>query len=111
MAASYMDVSVQGTASVTTYATLYDTTASGVSAVVSRILVCNTAGTAATFRIAVMTTAGTPAAADWRYYDVTVLGNDTLELPGLALQNGRYVRVSSSANTVTFAIELSELTP
>lgn len=111
MTTSYKEASVQGTASVSTYATLYDTSGTGITAVISRFLVCNRAGTNATVRIAAMNSAGTPAAADFRFYDVTVLANDTLELPGIAMQNARYVRVSSSADTITFAAEIAEMTP
>lgn len=109
MTTTYKEAEVQGTSSVTSYATLYDTSASGISALVSSIIVCNTAASTATYRIAVMGSAGTPSAANWRAYDTTVPANDsiTLSLP-IAMQNGRYIRVSSSANTVTFAAEIAE---
>lgn len=112
MPTAYKEASVQGTASTSTYATLYDTSAANTTAVVSTILICNTAATSATYRIAVMNSAGTPSAADWRAYDVSVPANDTTALTlGLAMQNGRYIRVSSSATTVTFAAEVAEITP
>lgn len=112
MATAYKEASVQGTASTSTYATLYDTSAASTTAVVGTIVVCNTAASAATYRIAVMDSAGTPAATDWRVYDASVSPNDTVFLQvGLSLQNARYIRVSSSATTVTFAAEVAEFTP
>ena len=62
MATTYKNAQLQGTASVSTYGTLYNTGAS-TTAVISSLLVANTAASSATYRIAVMATAGTPAAA------------------------------------------------
>lgn len=109
MAAVYKNAQVQGTAGSTTYATLY-TPPSGASAVVSQIAVCNTAGSQATYRVAVMTSAGTPAAANWIAYDTVVPANDTAFIGGgLSLANGDYIRISSSANTVSFTAFVSEI--
>lgn len=108
---AYKEASVQGTASISTYATLYDTSATNVTAVVGTLIVCNTGASAATYRIAVMDSAGTPAAADWRFYDCTVPAGDSAMLTvGFAMQNGRYIRVSSSADTVTFSAQINEIT-
>lgn len=104
---AYKHASVQGTAGVTTYTTLYSTGAD-VTSLASRILATNTAPTAATIRVAVMGTAGTPTAADWLHYDLSVLGSDSLELPGVVIEPNKFVRVSSSANTITFSIDLAE---
>lgn len=105
---AYKEASVQGTSSVTTYATLYST-ASDKQAVISSLIICNTSSSNATYRIAVMSTAGTPSAADWRVYDSTIAGNDTVALTlGLAMQGNRFIRVSSSTNAVTFAAEIAE---
>lgn len=109
MATVYKDVQVQGTASTGTYATLYETSAS-TTAVVSSILICNTASTSATYRIGFDTTAGTPGAGEWIVYDATVAGNDTIALTlGVCLGNTKYIRVSSSANTVSFTAFVSEI--
>ncbi len=110
MATAYKYSSVQGTSAVTTYATLYDTSVSGVSAVVSTIAVANTTTTGATFRVAIMSSAGTPAATDGIVaWDATVAPNDTVFFTvGATLQNGKYIRVSSSATTVTFTAFISE---
>ena len=112
MADAYKEAEVQGTSAVGTYATLYDTSGTGVTAVVAAILVVNTTTTAQTYRIGVMDSAGTPGAANWRAYDCTVDPNDVFahQVP-ICMQNGRYIRVSSSNTGVTFAAEISEMTP
>lgn len=109
MATIYKTQQVQGTASTGTYTTLYNTGAS-TTAVISTIAITNTAATTATYRIGIMGSAGTPAAANWLIYDATVPGNDTVFITaGIALGNTQYIRVSSSANTVTFSAYVSEI--
>ena len=58
MANTYKSAQLQGTASVSTYGTLYSTGAS-TSAVISSIVVCNTSASAVTYRIGLMGSAGT----------------------------------------------------
>lgn len=109
MATIYKNAQVQGTAGTGTYTTLYNTDAS-TTAVISTILICNTAGAQATYRIGLDTTAGTPSASEWLVYDATVPANDTVALTfGATLGNTQYLRVSSSANTVTFTAFISEI--
>lgn len=109
MPTTYKNSQVQGTAGTGTYATLYNTGAS-TTAVISSILVTNTAATAATYRIGIMGTAGTPAAANWVVYDASVAANDVVCLTlGITLGNSQFIRVSSSANTVTFSAYVSEI--
>ena len=109
MATTYKNGQVQGTASTGTYSTLYNT-GGATTAVVSSIVVTNTASTAALYRIGIMATAGTPAAANWVVYDSTRQANDTVCLTlGITLSNTQYIRVSSSANTVTFSAYISEI--
>lgn len=109
MATTYKNAQVQGTAGLTTYTTLYNTGAT-TEAVVSTIAICNTASATATFRIGIMGSAGTPAAADWLVYGASVAANDTVFLTiGVTLGNSEFIRVSSSANTVTFSAFLSEI--
>jgi hypothetical protein len=109
MATSYRHNSVQGTASTGTYATLYNTGAS-TQAVISTLLVTNTSASTVTYRIGIMGSAGTPSAADWIVYDAVVAGNDVICLTlGIALGNDEFIRVSSSANTVTFSAFVSEI--
>jgi CDP-diglyceride synthetase len=106
----YKNAQVQGTAGVTTYATLYNTSASA-TAVISTITVCNTASTAATYRIGIMGSAGTPGASEWIIHGATVAANDTGALTlGVTLGNSQFIRISSSANTVAFAAFVSEIT-
>lgn len=111
MATNYKYANIQGTSSITTYATLYSTSASA-QAVLSTISVANTASTGATFRVAVMGSAGTPTAANAVLaWDVQIAGNDTYFITaGIALQPSQFIRVSSSANTVTFSAFVSEIT-
>ena len=109
MATAYKPAQVQGTASTGTYATLYTTPAS-TEAVISSIVICNTAAMGATYRIGLDTTAGTPGASEWLMYDATAPANDSIILTfGACLDAGKYIRVSSSANTVTFSAFVSEI--
>lgn len=111
MAEVYTNAQVQGTSSTGTYATLYNTGAA-TTAIVSSIVVTNTASTSALYRVAIMATAGTPAIAngEWIVYDATVQANDTVALTlGVTLGNTKYIRVSSSANTVCFNAFVSEI--
>ena len=109
MAISYKPAQVQGTASVGTYATLYN--ASSVEAVISTIVICNTASVTATYRIGLDTEAGTPSASEWLVYDGVLAANDSVCLTlGVCLDDGKYIRVSSSADTVTFSAFVSEIT-
>lgn len=110
MPTTYTNAGIQGTSGVTTYATLYNTSASA-QAVLSTISVCNTASTPATYRIGIMGSAGTPSATDWLVYDATVGSNDTVFLTvGATMTESQFVRVSSSATTVTFRAFASEIT-
>jgi hypothetical protein len=110
MPTTYTNAKIQGTSSVSTYATLYSTNAS-TRAVISSILITNTAAAAATYRIGIMGSAGTPAAADWVAFDVPVAANDTTALTlGITLSPSQFIRISSSATTVTFSAYVSEIT-
>jgi len=110
MAENFKAAQVQGTSSVGTYTTLY-TTPANTQAVISTIAICNTASAAATYRIGLDDTAGTPGASEWLVHGSTVAANDTIFLTvGITLAPEKYVRVSSSANTVTFSAFVSEIT-
>jgi hypothetical protein len=105
----YKNFGVQGTSAIGTYATLYETTSS-TSAVVSTIAICNTSATSATYRIGIDDSPGTPVANEWLIYDATVAANDTIFLTvGIAISASRFIRISSSANTVTFSAFVSEI--
>lgn len=110
MATNYKYSQIQGTASTGTYATVYFTPSS-TQAVVSTIVICNTAATTATYRIGLTTGITTPTASEWIVYDSVVAGNDSVCLTlGVCLAASRYIRVSSSAATVTFSAFVSEIT-
>lgn len=109
MAEEYKRAGVQGTAAVGTYATLYEVPA-GRSAVISTIAIVNTAAANATYRIGFDTTAGTPDATEWLIYDAAAPAQDTIFLTvGVAIPAGTFIRISSSANTVTFQAFISEI--
>jgi hypothetical protein len=109
MATAYKYSQVQGTASTGTFATLY-TTPADTQAIISTIVICNTAATSATYRIGLATSATTPSASEWLVYDSVVAGNDSVCLTlGISLSALKFIRVSSSANTTTFSAFVSEI--
>ncbi len=110
MATTYKRSSIQGTAGFGTYNTLYNVPSS-TSAVLSTIAICNTAGSSGTYRIGFAASATDPAAADWLVYGATVPANDTVFLTvGVSLAAGTFIRVSSSASTISFSAFVSEIT-
>jgi len=117
MATNYKNAQVSGSAGgLGAYVTLYDTataSANSATAVISSIVVTNTATAAKQYRIAIMgAPVGTPAAANWIVYNATVAGNDAVALTlGLVLGTSQYIRVSSTDDSVTFSAYLSEITP
>lgn len=109
MPTTYKTQQVQGGTAVSSYQTLYSTGAS-TTAVLSTIGVCNTAASAATYRIGVMGSAGSPGAGEHIVYGATVAANDSVFLTlGITLGNTKFVRVSSSANTVDFIAGVAEI--
>ena len=110
MATAYKYAQVQGTAAVGTFATLYTTPAS-TEAVISSLVICNQSSSAITVRIGLDTAEGTPGASEFLVYDASVAGNDTVALTlGITMDASKYLRVSSSANTISFSAFLSEIT-
>ena len=109
MATAYKYSQIQGTASTGTYATLYNTP-SATEAVISSIVICNQSSSSITVRIGLDTAAGTPGASEFLVYDAAVAGNDTVALTlGITMDAGKYLRVSSSANTCNFSAFISEI--
>ena len=95
--------------SATTATTLY-TVPSATSTVVSTVVVCNQAATAATFRIAIRPAGATLAAIHYVAYDVTVGANDSTALTlGLTLATTDVVTVYASSATVSFNAYGSEI--
>ena len=109
MATVYKDAQSAGTANTSTYATLYSTGAS-TTAVIGSLIICNEATSAVTVRVGLAASAGTPASGSFILYDRTIPANDTLALTvGLALGNTKFIRISSSAATVSFTASVSEI--
>lgn len=109
MATAYKYAQVQGGAAVGTLATLYETP-SATEAVISSIVITNQASSDVTVRIGLDATAGTPGASEWLVYDAVVAGNDTVALTlGVTMPAGKFIRVSSSADTCNFSAFLSEI--
>jgi hypothetical protein len=112
MAQTLTYAQVLGTSSLSTYATLYQTPTSPTSkeAVISTIVVCNTSGLPVTYRIGLMSSAGTPSTEQFVIYDQIIQANFTVALTlGLAMPAGRFIRVSSSAATLAFSAYVSEV--
>jgi glucose-6-phosphate dehydrogenase assembly protein OpcA len=88
--------------SATTATTLY-TVPSAKSAVVSSLIICNQAASAATFRIAVRPAGATLAAVHYIAYDVTVGAADTTALTlGITLATTDVITVYASSTTLSF---------
>jgi len=95
--------------SATTATTLY-TVPSATSAVVSTISVCNQAGTAATFRIAVRPAGASLAAEHYIVYGATVPASDsTMITVGLTLATTDVVTVYASSANLSFNAYGSEI--
>lgn len=109
MATVYKDAQVVGTANTSTYSTLYQTGAS-TTAVIGSLVICNEATSAVTVRVGLAASATTPASGAFLLYDRSIPANDTLTLTiGLALGNTKFIRVASSATTVSFTASVSEI--
>lgn len=101
-----------GTSSLTSYATLYGSPSTPVAkeAVVSSIVVCNTSGLPVTYRLALMATEGTPSTQQFLVYDQIIQPNFTIALTlGIAMSSGKFLRISSSADTLAFQAYVSEV--
>jgi hypothetical protein len=99
----------QSNPSATTLTTLY-TVPSSTSTVVSSIVVCNQAGTAATYRIAVRPAGATVAAQHYIVYGSTVAASDsTIITLGMTLATTDVVSVYSSSTTTSFVLFGSEI--
>ena len=109
MATAYSGPQTAGTASTSTYATLYNTGAA-TTAVVSSIIIANEAASSVTVRVGLAASATTPASGAFILYDRVIPANDTLilNLP-LSLGNTKYIRVSSSAATCSFTASVAEI--
>ena len=99
----------QSNPSATTATTLY-TVPSATQAVVSTIVICNQAATAATFRIAVRVAGATLAASQYVAYDVTVGASDSTALTlGITMNATDVLTVYGSTANLTFTAFGSEI--
>jgi hypothetical protein len=107
MATTYK-VLAQAAPSATTETTLYT---AGAAAVVSTISICNQAGTAGTYRIAVRPAAdASTTQKHWIVYGATVPANDSIMLTvGITLAASDLVRVYASSGDMSFAAFGSEI--
>lgn len=107
MPATYKQLgAAAGNGTIGTAAQLYAASGTaGTSTIISSIVICNTASTAATYTIAVNAASATYASGRYVVFQATIAGNDTVALTlGLVLDpTNRYLNVSSSANTVNFS--------
>jgi hypothetical protein len=109
MATSYKILGQALAAASNAYTTLYTT--SGVSAVVSTIVVANQGSTPATYSIAIAGTANSPTAPD-----ATLMASNVLIQPnttttytiGVTLEASKFIRVSASSTSVGFQAYGSE---
>jgi glucose-6-phosphate dehydrogenase assembly protein OpcA len=99
----------QSNPSATTATTLY-TVPSATQTVVSTIVVCNQAATAATYRIAIRPDGASLAAQHYVAYDVTIGANDSTALTlGITLGATDVVTVYGSSATLSFNAYGSEI--
>lgn len=84
--------------------TLY-TVPPSTSTVVSSFVVCNQAGTASTFRIAISAAGGSLATPDYIFYDCPINANDTVSISsGITMQTGAVVRCRSGNGLISFSM-------
>lgn len=95
--------------SATTATTLY-AVPSATQAVLSTIVVCNRAGSAGTYRIAVRPDAATLATTHYVAYDIAIAANDSTALTlGITLGDLDVVTVYASSADMTFSVFGSEI--
>jgi hypothetical protein len=100
----------QSNPSATTLTTLYTTPAS-TSVVGATGVVCNQAGAAGTFRIAVRVAGAAIEAKQYLYYDVSIPANDTFAFTfGVTLAATDVVSVYASSATMSFQLFGVEVT-
>lgn len=93
-----------------TTATTLDTVPSATQAVVSTIVVCNRAATAATYRIAIRPGGATLANEHYIAYDSTVAANDSTMLTiGITLGAADVITVYASTANLSFSAFGSEI--
>lgn len=113
MPTNYKNAQIQGTSGTGTYSNLYSTSAS-TTAVISSLVIANTASADVSYRIGITSTsASAPVIVNGEFivYDAVVRANDTTSLTfGVTLENSKRLYVSSSSNQVCFNAFISEIT-
>lgn len=108
MALSYK-VLGQSNPAATTQTTLY-TVPAGTSAVVSTLVICNQAGTASTFRVAVQPAGAGLATQHYINYGTAIPANDTILLTiGMTLAATDIVSVYAGNSTMSFSLFGNEI--
>lgn len=108
MASSYK-VLGQSNPSATTLTTLY-TVPSATSTVCSTLVICNTAATASTFRIAVRPAGAAISTSHYIVYDNSITANDTIFLTlGISLATTDVISIYSSTANLVFNLFGSEI--
>ena len=94
-----------------TTATAIYTVPSATETVVSSVVVCNRAGTSATFRLSVRPNGATLANEHYMVYDANVDANDTLILTvGVTMDANDVIEGYASSGDLTFHVYGSEIT-
>lgn len=111
MASTYKNSQKQGTASLSTYDNLHNAVSG--TAVISSIVIANTASVTKQFRLAITSTSsdpGPPPGANWIAYNSSIAANDTLALTlGLTMTVGQYLKFSSTDTNLSFSVYFSEI--
>jgi hypothetical protein len=109
MATTSYKVLAQAAPSATSNTDIY-TVGAGKQTVVSTLVVCNRAATAATYRIAIRADGAVLANTHYIAYDVPIAANDSVTLTlGLTMDATDVVTVYASSANFTFAIFGSEI--
>lgn len=99
----------QSSPSATTNTDIY-TVPSAKEAVISTIVICNRAGSAASYRIAVRPNGATIANSHYIAYDITIGANDSTALTmGITVDASDVITVYSSNTNLTFSLFGSEI--
>ena len=108
MATTYKTLA-QAAPAATTLTTLY-TVGSSTSTVVSTVIICNQAASAATYRIAVSPAGAAVEAKHYIVYGATVAASDTTALTlGITLATTDVVRIYASTANLSFSLFGSEI--
>ena len=87
------------------------TVPSSTQALVSTLVICNQAASAASFRVATVPSGETLAAKHYTNYDVALAANDSINLTlGMSLGAGDVLKVYGSSSTISYTAFGSEIT-